>query len=58
MNYAVEIELAASDLQGVRPGMTAVASLADQAARGGFLVPINAMRQVDGRSVVEVPARR
>jgi RND family efflux transporter MFP subunit len=54
VNYEVEIQLAASELRNVRPGMTAVASLADQATRGGFLVPINALRQVDGRSVVEV----
>ncbi|MBK8046678.1 MAG: HlyD family efflux transporter periplasmic adaptor subunit [Anaerolineales bacterium] len=59
VNYLVEVALNDADLNGVRPGMTAVATFEatqrDQAATdGAWLVPGNAIQQTDGVSTVRV----
>jgi HlyD family secretion protein len=57
VNYPVTIQLAADQsLDKVRPGMTAVASIAatNTELRGGWLVPTTAIRQAEGAAVVTV----
>ena len=44
VNYEVVIALTDDDLAGVRPDMTAVATLANEAAATGWLVPTDAIR--------------
>jgi HlyD family secretion protein len=52
VNYPVTIQLAEADLTGVRPGMTAVATLLDNDAAAGWLVPTSAMVEQDGTTQV------
>jgi len=54
VNYPVTIQLTDKDLSNVRPGMTAVANMADIHASAGWLVPTNAIQQQQGKSVVMV----
>lgn len=54
VNYPVTIRLEIDDLNGIRPGMTAVATLVNTAdeLENGWLVPSNAIRQANGSAVV------
>jgi RND family efflux transporter MFP subunit len=54
VNYPVTVRLTDADLAGVRPGMTAVASLMDEQASAGWLVPENALQQGQDGAVVQV----
>jgi RND family efflux transporter MFP subunit len=54
VNYPVTIRLTDNDLAGVRAGMTAVAIMRNQAAASGWLVPRNAVQEVDGKSQVTI----
>jgi len=54
VNYQVDIRLTGTDLAGVRPGMTAVATLGNGRKTGGWLVPANAIQTKDGRTVATV----
>jgi multidrug efflux pump subunit AcrA (membrane-fusion protein) len=48
----VTIQLADSDLTGVRPGMTAVASVLDSNETSGWLVPTSALVDRNGTTTV------
>jgi HlyD family secretion protein len=48
VNYPVTIQLADADLTGVRPGMTAVATILDDDAAAGWLVPTSAIIERGG----------
>lgn len=54
IQYPVTIRLTDESLDGVRPGMTAVATLISNTEEGGWLVPSNAIRTSDNGSVVMV----
>jgi RND family efflux transporter MFP subunit len=54
VNYPVTIRLHNLDLQGVRPGMTAVATLVNKTAAAGWLVPTNAVQEFEGETTVTV----
>jgi HlyD family secretion protein len=54
VNYPVTIQLTGDNLRGVRAGMTAVATLQNQATASGWLVPRNAVQTVDGQAQVEI----
>jgi HlyD family secretion protein len=54
VNYEVTIRLDDLDLDGVRPGMTAVATLADANETPGWLVPTNALTEFEGETSVLV----
>jgi HlyD family secretion protein len=54
VNYPVTIQLTDDNLSGVRAGMTAVATLHNQATASGWLVPLNAVQTVDGQAQIEV----
>jgi HlyD family secretion protein len=54
VNYPVTIQLVDDNLSGVRAGMTAVATLRNQATASGWLVPANAIQVVDGESQIVV----
>ena len=54
VNYPVTIQLTDDDLSGVRPGMTAVATILDQDQEIGWLVPTAAIRDRNGQSVVMI----
>ncbi|MEZ4860460.1 MAG: efflux RND transporter periplasmic adaptor subunit [Caldilineaceae bacterium] len=55
VNYPVTIRLSDPDLNGVRPGMNAVATFATQSNDPQrWLVPTTALQQVDGQTVVQV----
>lgn len=54
VQYPVTISLTDDALEGVRPGMTAVAALVNDTVAGGWLVPSNAIRSSDGGSTVMV----
>lgn len=54
VNYAVTVRLHNLDLAGVRPGMTAVATIANQNAEIGWLVPTNAIQEYEGETTVTV----
>ena len=56
VSYPVTIRLDDASLAGVRPGMTAVATIVDnaQSSSDGWLVPTNAIRSQDGSSFVTV----
>lgn len=54
VNYAVTIQLDNLDLDGVRPGMTAVATISDDILKASWLVPTNALRERDGGTMVVV----
>lgn len=54
VNYPVSIILTDSDLSGIRPGMTAVATLLDEQTDISWLVPTNALRERNNRTLVMV----
>lgn len=54
VNYAVTIRLDDLDLGGVRPGMTAVATLLDDTSGQQWLVPTSALREFEGETTVMV----
>ncbi|MCL4300862.1 MAG: efflux RND transporter periplasmic adaptor subunit [Anaerolineae bacterium] len=54
VNYPVTVRLHNLDLAGVRPGMTAVATLANEQAQPGWLVPTNALQEFEGETTVTV----
>lgn len=54
VNYPVTIQLTDEKLGSVRAGMTAVATLRNQATASGWLVPRNAVQAVDGESNVAI----
>jgi len=54
VNYPVTIELTDTHLSGVRAGMTAVATLKNQATASGWLVPRNAVQTNNGQATVSV----
>jgi HlyD family secretion protein len=54
VNYPVTIRLTDADLDGVRPGMTAVADILGEETADSWLVPTSAVRELDGESVVMI----
>lgn len=54
VNYPVTIQLTDDDLQGVRAGMTAVATMQNQSLAGAWLVPLSAVQEVNGVAQVTV----
>lgn len=54
VNYPVTIRLHNLDLAGVRPGMTAVATVANTTTEPGWLVPTNALQEFEGEITVMV----
>ncbi len=54
VNYAVTVRLHNLDLADVRPGMTAVATIANKNAEVGWLVPTNAIKEFEGETTVMV----
>lgn len=54
VNYPVTIRLHNLNLVGVRPGMTAVATIANEQAKPGWLVPTNALQEFEGETSVTV----
>jgi HlyD family secretion protein len=54
VNYPVTIQLTDENLSGVRAGMTAVATLQNQETLSGWLVPRNAVQEVDGQAQVAI----
>jgi multidrug efflux pump subunit AcrA (membrane-fusion protein) len=54
VNYEVTIRLDPLNLDQVRPGMTAVATIADETEEPGWLVPTNALTEYEGESTVVV----
>lgn len=54
VNYPVTVQLIDTDLSGVRPGMTAVATLLDEDAADGWLVPTSAVIERNGNTMVLV----
>ncbi|MEZ4732714.1 MAG: hypothetical protein R3E79_36890 [Caldilineaceae bacterium] len=55
VDYPVTIRLTDEALAGVRPGMTAVATIKNSETAGdGWLVPTSAIQQQDGQPVVMV----
>ena len=58
VNYPVTIRLDDSNLTGVRPGMTAVATTTDDETAAGWLVPSNAVVEFEGETSVLVARNR
>jgi HlyD family secretion protein len=54
VNYAVTIRLDGDNLEGVRPGMTAVTTLLDPSKEQQWLVPTSAIREFEGKQTVRV----
>jgi HlyD family secretion protein len=54
VNYPVTIQLTDTELDGVRPGMTAVADILGEETADSWLVPTSAVRELDGESVVMI----
>ena len=54
VNYPVTIQLTDDNLRGVRAGMTAVATLRNQATAAGWLVPVNAVQQANGAAQIVI----
>ena len=54
VNYTVAIRLDPGDLVGVRPGMTAVATIADPTTAAAWLVPTNSLVEFEGETTVLV----
>ena len=52
VNYEVTIRLDGRNLESVRPGMTAVATLSDDNAAAGWLVPTNALVEAEGETTL------
>jgi len=54
VNYPVTVRLTDAELQDVRPGMTAVATLMGEQMANTWLVPTNALSQYQGQTVVTI----
>ncbi len=54
VNYPVTIQLNDTDLDGVRPGMTAVADILGEEMADSWLVPTSAVREMEGETVVMI----
>jgi len=54
VNYPVTVQLASTHLDGVRPGMTAVATFAGEELADSWLVPTSALAERGGKSVVMI----
>jgi HlyD family secretion protein len=54
VNYPVTIKLTDTNLDGVLPGMTAVATIFDEKAKSGWLVPTTAIYDYEGTKNVTV----
>jgi len=54
VNYPVTIQLTDADLNGVLPGMTAVADILGEETADSWLVPSSAVRVLEGGSVVMI----
>ena len=54
VNYGVTIQLDDLNLDSVRPGMTAVATISDVTTDPGWLVPTNALQEFEGQTTVIV----
>jgi HlyD family secretion protein len=54
VNYPVTIQLTDTDLAGVQPGMTAVADILGDEMADSWLVPTNAVREIEGEGVVMI----
>jgi len=54
VNYAVTIQLDNLNLDSVRPGMTAVATISDATTKPGWLVPTDALQEFEGKTTVLV----
>ncbi len=54
VNYPVTIQLTDTHLEGVRPGMTAVADILGEEMAASWLVPTSAVRELGGESVVMI----
>jgi HlyD family secretion protein len=54
VNYPVTVQLTDTDLQGVRPGMTAVATLLGDEVADSWLVPTSALADRGGQAVVRI----
>lgn len=54
VNYPVTIQLDKANLTGVRPGMTAVATIGSNIDKQEWLVPTNALQEFEGETTVTV----
>ena len=54
VNYPVTIQLTDADLDGVRPGMTAVADILGEEMADSWLVPTSAVRETEDGAVVMI----
>jgi multidrug efflux pump subunit AcrA (membrane-fusion protein) len=54
VNYPVTIRLDDRNLAGVRPGMTAVATLQGETLKAEWLVPTSGLQEFEGATTVEV----
>ncbi len=54
INYAVTVQLDKLNLEGVRPGMTAVATIADKTNQQAWLVPTTSLQEFEGKTTVTV----
>jgi HlyD family secretion protein len=54
VNYPVTIRLDDENLEGVLPGMTAVATILNESIEPGWLVPANSVREFEGENYVMV----
>jgi len=54
VNYPVTIQLDDENLNGVLPGMTAVATISDESVKPGWLVPSTSVREFEGEHYVMV----
>jgi len=54
VNYPVTIQLTDTDLDGVRPGMTAVADILGEETADSWLVPSSAVRETEDGAVVMI----
>jgi HlyD family secretion protein len=54
VNYPVTIQLTDADLDGVRPGMTAVADILGEEIADSWLVPTSAVRETENATVVMI----
>jgi HlyD family secretion protein len=54
VNYPVTIRLDDENLEGVLPGMTAVATILNESVEPGWLVPANSVREFEGENYVMV----
>jgi multidrug efflux pump subunit AcrA (membrane-fusion protein) len=54
VNYPVTVQLANAKIADVRPGMTAVATILDDEASAGWLVPTSALVEREGNTMVIV----